>query len=400
MEMDLTTQVLVWGGGLAALFGAVAAKTGFCTMGAVADWVNMGDTGRMRSWCLATGIALAGVLIFEFIGSIDLAQSRIPYRSAGFAWPRYLLGGLMFGVGMTLCGGCGAKNLIRFGGGNLKSLVVIAIAAVMAWFMTRGDLYALLFHSWIEPLTPNLKAFGADSQDIGSLAGIVAGQALGSTLHYPLGAAIAAAFALWALSNRDFRRDHDQLFAGVVVGLVVIGGWFVTGGPLGREWMEYVSFLEQPPQGAGMQSYTFINPMGEALSWALAGGDASFLTFGVAAFLGVIGGSFVYSILTGNFRIEWFHSVGDFVRHIVGAVLIGIGGVLGLGCTIGQAVTGVSTLALGSFLTFGAIILGGALSLKVQYYRLLHEEAPFGAVLATALADLRLLPRGFRRLDA
>jgi len=140
--------------------------------------------------------------------------------------------------------------------------------------------------------------------------------------------------------------------------------------------------------------------MGQTVGYAAGKFDPSLLTFGVMAFLGVLGGSLLWSLLARKFRIEWFSSLRDFVTHLVGAVLMGFGGVLALGGTIGQAVTGISTLALGSFLTFGALVLGSALTMKVQYYKMVYEdEAGFGKALVASLADLHLLPNGLRRLD-
>jgi uncharacterized protein len=109
------------------------------------------------------------------------------------------------------------------------------------------------------------------------------------------------------------------------------------------------------------------------------------------ALTGVIVGSFLYSLLSGKFRIEWFASAKDFINHAVGALLMGIGGVLSMGCTIGQGVTGISTLAIGSIVTFLAIVFGSALTMKVQYY--LMDEHGFLGALRSALADMRLMPR-------
>jgi uncharacterized membrane protein YedE/YeeE len=97
------------------------------------------------------------------------------------------------------------------------------------------------------------------------------------------------------------------------------------------------------------------------------------INFGITALVGVIAGSFLYALLSGSFRIEWFVSGGDFLNHAVGAVLMGIGGVLSMGCTVGQAITGVSTLAMGSILTFIAIVAGAAATMKFQYWRMMKE---------------------------
>ena len=91
------------------------------------------------------------------------------------------------------------------------------------------------------------------------------------------------------------------------------------------------------------------------------------------ALAGVIAGSFIYALLTRSFRIEWFASFRDFVNHAVGGVLMGVGGVLSMGCTVGQAITGISTLAVGSFLTFLAIVIGAAGTMKYQYWRMMQE---------------------------
>jgi len=202
----------------------------------------------------------------------------------------------------------------------------------------------------------------------------------------------------------------------LAIAMAVLGAWYVTSniqidadGELMSlsgyydQWDMYADSNEgKPSQGRPLspQSFTFISPMGQTVGYAAGKFNPSLLTFGVMAFLGVLGGSLLWSLLSRSFRIEWFSSFGDFVNHLVGAILMGFGGVLALGCTIGQGITGISTLALGSFLTFGAIVLGSALTMKVQYYHMVYEaEAGFGKALVASLADMHLLPDALRRLD-
>ncbi|MCW8883615.1 MAG: YeeE/YedE family protein [Sedimenticola sp.] len=392
---------MLWGGGLAFILGAVANKTNFCTMGAVSDWVNMGDTGRMRAWFLAVAVAIIGVSLFEVMSVLDTSTSRVPYRSSVFFWPRYLLGGVMFGVGMTLASGCGNKNLIRIGGGNLKSIFVVLVAGAMAYVMTRTDFYGVVFHSWMLPISPNLAAINIPDQSIGSLVGALVGAESPASLNLYFGLGLSILLLVVIFRSKDFRTSLDLVMGGLVVGLVVLGGWYITGGPMGVAWMEAVEFMDTPPPSTGTQSYTFINPMGEALTYLASPGKFSLITFGVAALFGVILGSFTYALVSRSFRIEWFVNLSDFIRHMIGAVLMGIGGVLAMGCTIGQGVTGVSTLAVGSFMAMGAIILGSALTMKVQYYKLVYEEeASFSKALLTGLVDLKLLPESLRKLEA
>lgn len=185
-----------------------------------------------------------------------------------------------------------------------------------------------------------------------------------------------------------------------MVGLCVTGGWYLTGGPLGQEWIDSAGWADTPPLGVGIQSYTFVNPAGETLVYLSDPANTLLLTFGVAAVFGMTLGAFVYALISGRFRIEWFASWNDFFRHVAGAVLMGIGGVLALGCTIGQGITGASTLALGSFLALGAIILGSVITMKVEYYKIVYEDASWSATFLSTLVDLHLLPKSLRRLES
>lgn len=369
-------------------------------MGAVSDWVNMGDTGRFRAWVLAMAVALLGVLGMEAMAMVDLDESRIPYRSASFAWARYVLGGAMFGIGMSLAGGCANKNLVRVGGGNAKSVVVLLIMGGFAYLMTRTDFYGIVFLSWIAPLTPDLNdLIGADGQDAGRIVAALVGVENPGAMRQGISAVLVAAMLFWAFRSADFRRNADQVFSGLAVGALVAGAWYLTGGPTGQAWMEAAEFADRPPEGVGVQSFTFVNPMADTLAWILQGGNGNYVTFGVVALFGVISGSALYSLASRSFRFEWFSSLDDVIRHVIGAMLMGIGGVLALGCTVGQGISGISTLALGSVLAVTSIVIASALTMKVQYYRMLHEDAGFGAALVTGLVDLRLLPAGMRRLE-
>ena len=397
--MDITLKLLSYTAILGFILGFIVNKTNFCTMGAVSDWVNIGDLNRFKAWMLATAIAVLGVSILEFIDIINLDASRPPYRDSVFFWPRYLIGGLMFGVGMTLTSGCGNKTLIRLGGGNLKSFVVLLVAGSMAYLMTRTDFYGLIFHSWMSPISPDLAKIGIEDQ---SLAAIFSAFLIFENLEifsFSLGIIISLAIFIFIIKAGDFFNNLNNLLAGLTVGITVVLAWFLTGGDLGKEWIESVEFMDNPLPGVGVQSLTFINPMGETLIFASNGADLYYLTFGVTILLAVIIGSFTYAIISNNFRFEWFVSLQDFLRHIFGGVLIGIGGVLSLGCTIGQGVSGVSTLALGSFLALASIILGAAITMKIEYYSTVYEDHTFLDYFKSSLADLKIIPDKYRTLE-
>ena len=405
-------SIILWLGFIIAfIMGAVATKTNFCTMGAVSDLVNMGDSGRIRAWLLAMAVAMIGVTIVESMNILTVDTTRPPYRGSNFAWLEYIIGGIMFGVGMTLGSGCGNKTLIRIGGGNLKSIVLFAVIAVFAYFMinpfpgTDKTIYSEVFYSWTNATTVSL----AGKQDLASLIGG------GNGLRTALGLIIGIAIMGFVFKSAEFRSTKDNIVAGIIIGLCVLGAWYVTGG-MGAinvdgetySWTSYASddnwsMLEEGnrPAGVAVQSYTFINPIGESLGYALSGFDSNVITFGLAALFGVIAGALFWTLVSKSFRIEWFVDFKDFLTHVIGGILMGIGGVLALGCTIGQAITGVSTLALGSFIAFGSIVLGSALTMKIQYYKLVYEEeATFMKALVTALVDFKLLPSGMRKLEA
>jgi uncharacterized membrane protein YedE/YeeE len=408
-------SVFIWSGfAIAFVMGAVVNKTNFCTMGAVSDMVNMGDSGRFRAWMLAIAIAITGLILLEATGLATPGDSFPPYRGSQLIWAENLLGGLLFGIGMTLGSGCGNKNLIRAGAGNIKSVMVLAVIGVIAYFMLNPfpgsdqTLMSLLFYDWLRPLAIDLKG----GQDLGSLLSVESG----ATLRVVIGSIIALGLAIFIFKSAEFRGSFDNILGGLVVGLAVVGAWYVTSNvsfslddeTYGlRQYVQEWEFLAESDEGkpadsrsVAAQSFTFINPLGQGVGYLGAQLDSAYLTFGLLAALGVIAGSFVWSLISKSFRIEWFASGGDFVNHLVGAILMGFGGTLAMGCTIGQGVTGVSTLALGSFIALVAIIFGSAITMKIQLYKMVYEDASLLSALLTGLADMRLLPSSMRKHDA
>jgi len=371
MQMTIHIQLLAAVFVVALVMGAVTSKTNFCAMGAVSDWLNIGDTGRMRAWVFSMAVALAGVIALEALGAVNLSNETFPpYRTANFAWIRYLLGGLMFGVGMTLASGCGNKTLVRVGGGNLKSLVVVVIFAVCSYLMLWTPLFEKAFLPWVAATTINLQSYGVANQELGTVLAGMFGMGRSQHLNLAVAAAVMGGMLFFCFKSADFRHESDHILGGAVVGLAIVFGWWLTGGSIGREWRDYAEFATVMPSRVQVQSYTFAAPMGDALRYLLDPVNFSLVNFGVVALAGVILGSSLWTVLDGQFRIEWFASWKDFANHAVGGVLMGVGGVLSMGCTFGQAITGISTLAVGSILTFLAIVIGAAGTMKYQYWRI------------------------------
>jgi uncharacterized membrane protein YedE/YeeE len=352
---------LVVGGAflLAFVFGAVANKTDFCTMGAVSDWVNMGSLARMRMWVLAIAVAILGAAALHLGGAIDLSKSIYP--GPNFTWLSYLVGGALFGIGMTLGSGCGSKTLIRIGGGNLKSLVVYLCLGIAAYMTLRG-IFGAFRVGVLEKATVTL----AKGQDLPTLLGIS---------HLVVALVIGGAMAAWVYASRDFRQNLNYTLGGVVTGLVVVGGWYVSG---------HLGYVAEDPNTlqeafvatntGRMESFSFVAPLAFTLEYLMLWTDKSkVITYGIASAAGVIAGSAAYALASGKFRWEGFRDAEDTAMHMIGGTLMGFGGICALGCTVGQGITGFSTLALGSILTFVAIIAGSAATMKWQYWRLTRE---------------------------
>jgi uncharacterized protein len=352
---------------LAFIFGAVGNKTRFCTMGAVSDWVNMGETSRLRMWLLAIAVAILGAAALQLAGLVDYSKSI--YTSPNFTWLSYVVGGLLFGVGMTLGSGCGSKTLIRVGAGNLKSLIVYVFLGIAAYMTLRGILGAFRV-GVLEKATVTLPA----GQDLPSLLAAAAGGSK-ATWSAALALIVAGALLAFVYASRAFRDDWDYTLGGIVTGLVVVGGWYVSG---------YIGHVAEDPNTlqeafvatntGRMESFSFVSPMAYTLDYLMLWTDKSkIITYGIASGLGVIAGSAAYALATRTFRWEGFRDAADTANHIVGGMLMGFGGITALGCTIGQGISGFSTLALGSILTLIAIVAGSAATMKWQYWRMTRE---------------------------
>ncbi len=357
---ELDTITLLGGLLVGFMFGAAAQRTHFCTMGAVSDMVLTGNGLRFRAWVLAIAVAITGTQALHFGGVIDIDRSI--YLTSSFGWPGAILGGALFGFGMTQAGGCAGKTLVRLGGGNLKSLVVALVLGIFAYMTLRGLLAIPRLR--LEAANLDLKAHGLSNQNLGELAGAAIGLSA-SPARLAAAAALVVAFLAFCFKDTDFRRSGRDVAAGVLIGLTVVAGWVVTG-VLGAD-----EFNPVP-----LASVTFVAPVGESLQYLMTFTGAK-MNFGIAVVGGVVLGSAAMALATGTFRIEGFADRNDLARHLWGAALMGFGGVLSLGCTIGQGITGMSTLATGSLIAWLSILGGAWFGIKC-----LEQESLGGAIRA------------------
>jgi uncharacterized membrane protein YedE/YeeE len=359
----VATQVLWASFALAMVFGAIAQRTHFCTMGAVADIVNIGDWSRMRMWVLAMGTAMLGFNAMVALGWIDAGKSL--YGGPRLIWLSNAVGGLLFGFGMVLASGCGSKTLVRIGGGNLKSLVVFIVLGVAA-FATLKGITGVVRVGTVDRVAVDL----ASGQDLPALAAHAFGLAKPQAALI-LGALVGGTLVLWSLLRPE-GRSGDVLLGGLGIGAVIVAMWWVSG-RLGYVAEDPNTLQEAfvATNSQRMESLSFVAPVAYTLDWLMFFSDKSkVITLGIVSVAGVVLGSTGVALATRSFRWEGFANAEDTANHVVGATLMGVGGITAMGCTVGQGLSGVSTLALGSFVALAGIIGGAVLAIRYQVWRL------------------------------
>ena len=372
-ELLVVHVVSLWGFGIAVAFGMIANKTQFCTMGALSDWVNFGSLTRFRAWLLAMAVAIALSQAMQLMGWIDLSTAI--YRTPNFGWLGNSVGGLLFGIGMTLGSGCGQRTLVRVGGGNLKSLVVLLVLGITAYMTLRG-LLAVVRIEVFQRTNLDLASYGLTDQGLPTLFAHMFGTEPWA-VTVTVSALVVLTLLWFVFKDGAFRASGGNMLVGAALGLLVASAWYVTG-VIGFDDFEPVPF----------ESVTFIAPVGNAVNYLMTW-TGSTIGFGVAVVFGILCGSLFYALASGGFRIETFSDRADMINHLMAGVLMGFGGVLALGCTVGQGVAGISTLSMGAVLATGAIMLGSVLTTKMQYHML---DESFSKSLRRSLTELRLLP--------
>lgn len=342
------------------LFGALVYRTNFCTMGSISDMVSFGDYRRFRAWVIAGATAIVGTQLITWLGIVPLSKTM--YLTPNFNWLGNIIGGLMFGFGMVFAGGCASRNLARVGGGDLRALLTLIVLGLFAYMAIGGILGPI--RNWIEQTTAiNLGTMKVASQGLGDIVGSALKMAP-ATAGLVVGLVIAAVMMVYAFKDEAFRTSPVHVISGLGVGLCVVAGWALTG----------LAFDELAERPVNPISLTYVRPTGDAIEWLQRYTATPMPGFGVATVFGAILGAFAAAVAMGRFAVTTFSDKGDTVRSLFGAALMGVGGVMALGCTVGQGITGLSTLAIGSFITFAAIVAGGVYGMKV-FERILMAEA-------------------------
>jgi uncharacterized membrane protein YedE/YeeE len=336
-------NIAVYSGLLIGLaYGAVGLLSGFCLLSSLRGWWASGDSRLIRTYALALGVAIAAAQLLAASGLVDLGKSI--YLQPSFSAPLMLLGGVLFGYGMVLSNGCGSRALVLLGRGNLRSLVVVLVLGIAAQMTLKGLIaptrVAVLQWTQIAPSVISLPALLAKFGSSEPIARMIAASA------------ISGALIIFAFAHAPFLRSKGQIAAGLAVGLLVTAGWFATG---------YLGADDFNP--APVTSLTFIAPIADSIQYVMLSTGLT-LNFGITLVAGVVAGSLVTALVTGRFYWECYTSPRHMLRSIGGAALMGAGGAMAFGCSIGQGLTGLSTLALASFVAVAGILAGSALGLR------------------------------------
>lgn len=339
-------------------FGFIVYRTNFCTMGSISDILSFGDYRRFRAWLLAMATAIGGAAIVARLGVADLSGSI--YLTPQFNWLGNIAGGLIFGFGMVFAGGCTSRNLVRAGAGDLRSLMVMIIVGLFG-YMTIGGILGPLRVKIFGPVTVDLGEHGLESQSMAEMLAAMTGMS-GETSGMIVLIALLVILLGYIFMNKDFRASPVHIVSGVGIGLCVVAGWFLTG-------LAFDEWADNPT----LASLTFVRPAGDTLDYLTRFTAYGAPSFAVVTTAGALLGGFIASIVQGRFAISTFADGKDTMRNMFGAALMGIGGVVALGCTVGQAITGLSTLAAGSLITFVFIVLGGIAGMKYMEYQLMKD---------------------------
>lgn len=323
-------------------FGAVGLLSGFCLLSSLRDWWTAGDGRKIRSYATALAVAIVGTQALAVAGIVDIGKSL--YLQPSFSAPLIFAGGLLFGLGMVLSNGCASRALVLLGKGNLRSLVVLIVIAVAAQMALKGLLaparVAVLQWTQVTPAAVSMPAMLAALGLDGNLA------------HFVASLVAAGALVTFVLADRRFRTSYGHVAAGVAVGILVTAGWLATG------WLAADDFDPVP-----VTSLTFIAPIADTVQFTMLS-TALNANFGVALASGVVGGSLLTAILTRRFKLEGYDSPEHMMRSICGAALMGVGGAMAYGCSVGQGLTGLSTLAVPSLIAVAGIVVGTAFGMR------------------------------------
>lgn len=338
-ELDPRTALLIGALVVGVGFGAIARLSAFCFRSAVLELLARRIGFQVRAWAVAMATAVAATQLMVWFGVVDISGSI--YLSSSLMWLTLIVGGVLFGIGMILARGCGARHMVLLAGGNLRSAVVLSVLGIVAYMTLRGIL-AIPRTSLEAVGTLDLSTMGYDSQSLAALSGGA------EIVPLALAGVFVAIAALVVLRDGIESRTWPAL-TGLGIGALIAAGWYVTG---------VIGFDEFEP--VRTESLTFTAPVGNAIQYLMTY-TGSTADFGIVAVGGVIIGAFVIALGRGELALQGFETPHQLLRYSLGGALMGFGGVMALGCTVGQGLSGLSTLSIGSILAVVSITVGAGI---------------------------------------
>jgi len=324
------------------VMGFVARRNHFCTMSALERHWYAGDSSGLRAWVLAAAVALVGTQLLVVSGAADLSESF--YLTEPLSLAGAVIGGMMFGFGMALVGSCGFGALVRLGGGSLRALIVLSVLGVSALAMQRGVL-GHVRQAVFDPIAIDLGPWGGQS-----LADLLS-RAIGFDTRIIVASLVAAVMLFWVFRDSGFRKRRGMMFAGLVIGLGIVAGWYVT--------FSFSQTLFVPVQ---IEAGSFVAPVGDAILQLITVTGA-LPDYGVGLIAGILIGAAFAAWQQDDVRWEACDDAGELSRHLIGAFLMGTGGILALGCTIGQGVSALSLMAVSAPVAVASMVLGARMGL-------------------------------------
>ena len=337
--LEPRTAMLLAALAIGAAFGVTARLTAFCFRSAVLELLARRIGFQAVAWAFALAFAVTATQVLSFTGTVDVSESI--YLSSSLPWLTLALGGVLFGIGMILARGCGARHMVLVAGGNLRSAIVLSVLGIVAYMTLRGIL-AVPRTSLEAVGTLDIATLGLASQSLADLIGNGGITGLLIAAIFMVGAFVVA-------FKSGAKAPRVAALTGVVVGLLIAAGWYASG---------VIGYDEFEPVRA--QSLTFTAPVGNAIQFLMTYTGAS-ADFGIVAVGGVVIGAPIVALVRGEWHLEAFETPHQLLRYVGGGALMGFGGVLALGCTVGAGLSGVSTLSIGSILAISSIFAGALL---------------------------------------
>jgi uncharacterized membrane protein YedE/YeeE len=268
------------------LFGAIVQRTGFCAMGAVSDWHAFGDTRRLRAWVLSATLALLATQSLAAAGVVAVDKSM--YLAPSLNWMGNIAGGLLFGFGMVLAGGCASRNIVRAGTGDLRALLNLVIIGITSYVAIGGLLGPL--RAALESTTAvDLTRYGAADQSLANLLQRT-GFAAPATSAFVTAILVAVPACVWCFASPPFRRSPLHVASACGIAACVIAGWAATG-------LAYDELAIRPLPPV---SLTYVRPTGDTLEWLQRFTALGAPGFGVASVFGGALGGFAVAAVTGR----------------------------------------------------------------------------------------------------